>query len=111
MICYIIISYFPENRTWHVIQIVYFGDNIHEMSYPISWEKYFFFSIYRLLIFLFSQRVLKANFTKGARETQASAQLEIRSWLSSLLAINQLQTAVSRRQSSNNCLIFSETYV
>ena len=31
--------YFPENRIWHFMQIVSLGDNLHEMSNPVFWEK------------------------------------------------------------------------
>ena len=31
--------FFPENRTWHFMQIVSTGDNLHEMSHRVSWEK------------------------------------------------------------------------
>ena len=31
--------FFPENRIWHFMQIVSLGDNLHEMSNPIFWEK------------------------------------------------------------------------
>ena len=31
--------FFPENRIWHFMQIVSLGDNLHEMSYPVFWEK------------------------------------------------------------------------
>ena len=30
---------FPENRFWHFMQIVSTGDNLHEMSDPVAWEK------------------------------------------------------------------------
>ena len=30
---------FPENRIWHLMQIIPIGDNLHEMSNPVSWEK------------------------------------------------------------------------
>ena len=30
---------FPENRVWHFMQIVSLGDNLHEMSNPVFWEK------------------------------------------------------------------------
>ena len=29
----------PENRFWHFMQIVSLGDNLHEMSKPVFWEK------------------------------------------------------------------------
>ena len=29
---------FPENRLWPFMQIVPFGDNLHERSKPISWK-------------------------------------------------------------------------
>ena len=32
--------FFPENWFWHFMQIVSNGDNLHEMSYPVFWEKY-----------------------------------------------------------------------
>ena len=35
----IFILFFPENRLWHFIQIVSFGNNLHKMSEPIFWEK------------------------------------------------------------------------
>ena len=31
--------FFPENRIWHYMQIVSLGDNLHEMSNPVFWEK------------------------------------------------------------------------
>ena len=31
--------FFPENRIWHFMQIVSVGDNLHEMSNPVFWEK------------------------------------------------------------------------
>ena len=31
--------FFPERRLWQVMQIVSWGKNLHEMSYPITWEK------------------------------------------------------------------------
>ena len=31
--------FFPENRIWHCKQIVSIGDNLHEMSNPVFWEK------------------------------------------------------------------------
>ena len=31
--------FFPENWIWHFMQIVSFGDNLHEMSNPVFWEK------------------------------------------------------------------------
>ena len=31
--------FFPENRIWHCMQIVSSGDNLHEMSDPVFWEK------------------------------------------------------------------------
>ena len=31
--------FFPENRIWHFPQTVSTGDNLHEMSNPVSWEK------------------------------------------------------------------------
>ena len=31
--------FFPENRIWHFMQIVSNGDNLHEMSNPVFWEK------------------------------------------------------------------------
>ena len=30
---------FPWNRIWHFIQIVFIGDNLHEMSNPVFFEK------------------------------------------------------------------------
>ena len=30
---------FPANRIWHFMQTVSIGDNLHEMSNPVSWEK------------------------------------------------------------------------
>ena len=30
---------FPENRIWHFMQIVPIGDNLHEISNPVSREK------------------------------------------------------------------------
>ena len=32
------ILFFPENRLWHFMQIVSWGENLHEMSEPIFWE-------------------------------------------------------------------------
>ena len=29
----------PENRIWHFMQIVSIGDNLHELSNPVFWEK------------------------------------------------------------------------
>ena len=29
-----------ENRLWHFMQIVSIGDNLHEMSKPVFWEKF-----------------------------------------------------------------------
>ena len=31
--------FFTENRIWHFMQIVSLGDNLHEMSNPVFWEK------------------------------------------------------------------------
>ena len=31
--------FFSENRIWHFMQIVSLGDNLHEMSNPVFWEK------------------------------------------------------------------------
>ena len=31
--------FFSENKIWHFIQIVSIGDNLHEMSKPVFWEK------------------------------------------------------------------------
>ena len=31
--------FLPENRIWHFMQIVSYGDNLHEMSNPICLEK------------------------------------------------------------------------
>ena len=31
---------FPENRTWHFMQIVSIGDKLHEMSNLVFLEKY-----------------------------------------------------------------------
>ena len=31
--------FFPENWIWHFMQIVSLGDNLHEMSNPVFWEK------------------------------------------------------------------------
>ena len=31
--------FFPENRIWHFVQIISLGDNLHEMSNPISQKK------------------------------------------------------------------------
>ena len=31
--------FFPENRIWHFVQIVSTGNNLHEMSKPVFWEK------------------------------------------------------------------------
>ena len=30
---------FPENENWHFMQTVSNGDNLYEMSTPVSWEK------------------------------------------------------------------------
>ena len=30
---------FPENRFGHFMQIVSYGDNLHEMTKPIFWKK------------------------------------------------------------------------
>ena len=30
---------FPENRIWHFMQIVSWGDNLHELSKPTFWQK------------------------------------------------------------------------
>ena len=30
--------FFPENRMQHFMQIVFNGDNLHEMSMPVPWE-------------------------------------------------------------------------
>ena len=35
-----IFSLLPEYKIWHFMQIVSIGDNLHEMSNPVSWEKY-----------------------------------------------------------------------
>ena len=34
-----IFLFFPENRILHFMQIVSIGDNLHDMSNPVSWEK------------------------------------------------------------------------
>ena len=31
--------FFPENRIRHFMQTVFIGDNLHEMSKPVFWEK------------------------------------------------------------------------
>ena len=31
--------FFPENRSWYFMQIVSIGDNLHEMSNHVFWEK------------------------------------------------------------------------
>ena len=31
--------FFPENRIWHFMQIDSIGDDLHEMSNPVFWEK------------------------------------------------------------------------
>ena len=31
--------FFPENRIWHFIQIISNGENLHEISNPVFWEK------------------------------------------------------------------------
>ena len=31
--------FFPDNRIWYFMQIVSIGDNFHEMSNPVFWEK------------------------------------------------------------------------
>ena len=39
-----IFLFFPENKFWHFLQIVSWGNNLHEISKPIfleKWEKYF----------------------------------------------------------------------
>ena len=36
---FIFLLFFSENRIWHFIQIVTLGDNLHNMSNPILWEK------------------------------------------------------------------------
>ena len=36
---FIFFLFFPENRIWHFMQIVSTGDNLHEMSILVSWEK------------------------------------------------------------------------
>ena len=28
-----------ENKTWYYVQIVFIGDNLHEMSNLVAWEK------------------------------------------------------------------------
>ena len=35
----IFLLFFQENRIWHFMQIVSWGDNLHEMSNPVLWEK------------------------------------------------------------------------
>ena len=35
----IIFLFFLENMFWHSTQIVSNGDNLHEMSNPVFWEK------------------------------------------------------------------------
>ena len=34
-----IFLFFPVNRIWHFMQIVSWGDNLHEMSNPVFREK------------------------------------------------------------------------
>ena len=36
---YLFFLFFPENKIWHFMQIVSLGDNLHEMSNPVFWEK------------------------------------------------------------------------
>ena len=36
----IIFLFFPENQIWQFMQVVSIGDNLHEMSNPVFWEKY-----------------------------------------------------------------------
>ena len=43
---------FLENRIWNLIQIVSYGDNLHEMSNPIFWEKERYFKMSSSEIFL-----------------------------------------------------------
>ena len=31
--------FFPENGSWHFMQIVSLGDNLHDMSNSVFWEK------------------------------------------------------------------------
>ena len=31
--------FFPENKSWHLMQIVPYIDTLHEMTNLISWEK------------------------------------------------------------------------
>ena len=35
----ILFLFFPENGIWHFMQIVSIGDNLHEISKPVFWEK------------------------------------------------------------------------
>ena len=37
---YLSVLFSPENRLWHFMQIVSEGDNLHEVSMPIFWEKW-----------------------------------------------------------------------
>ena len=33
------LTFFPENKIWHFMQILSNGDNLHEMSTPVFWKK------------------------------------------------------------------------
>ena len=35
----IFLVFSPENRIWYFMQIVSNGDNLHEMSNPVFWER------------------------------------------------------------------------
>ena len=32
-----LVHIYPENRSWHFMQIVSIGDSLHEMSQPVFW--------------------------------------------------------------------------
>ena len=49
------LSYSQKNRLWLFLQIVFFGDKLHEISKPITWEK----NIIILLSAEFAHRVIK----------------------------------------------------
>ena len=52
----VVVLVYPENRIWHFMQIVFIGDNIHEMSNPVlkikHAEELFRISIWWLYFFL-----------------------------------------------------------
>ena len=35
-------SFLPENTVWHPMQIIFLGDDQHEILNPVSWEKWYF---------------------------------------------------------------------